>query len=100
MKKIILILLTVFFTTLFSGCSENDLSIIKDKLKEYKIISNKPHELKTHDKIINRYVWGLITKKDNLLYITDSQGIKLNKTGFKQIKKFNEFNIAIVQNSE
>mgnify|MGYP000019045185 CR=1 FL=1 len=100
MKKLLYILITFFISTLFTACSENDLPNIKGKLKEFKIIPYKLEELEAYDKIVKHYPWGLITQKDGLFYITDSLEVKLNITGFKQIKKFNEFNIAIVQNSK
>ncbi len=100
MKNILYILLTVYIATLFTACSEIDLPNTKGKLKEFKIIPHKPEGLETYDKIVKRYSWGLITQKDDLLYITDSLGIKLNKKGFKNINKFNEFNITTVQNTE
>ncbi|WP_028672541.1 WG repeat-containing protein [Saccharospirillum impatiens] len=101
MKKtglILFLVATVFLTARFA--TTVDRETVTQFLKDYKIIASKPDIYYSYDRISKTYPWGLIAKKDDVYFMTDPDGNKINERGFQKIGSFNDYGLAEVENSE
>lgn len=101
MKKILvftLLFLTLGAITHFAR--DINPQSVNDLLKRYKIIASKPDVYYSYDQISRTYPWGLVAKADDVYFLTDVDGNKLNERGFRRIHSFDEYGLAKVENSD